>query len=198
MINFYKFLPFVIVFVISACASRNVVSTNPPSNSNDMCSILTEKPEWRKSLIQAKDKWQAPPQIVMAIIYQESKFIHNARPAKRWALGFVPLGRPSDAYGYPQAKDDVWRDYIRDTGNSGAKRDVFHDAVDFIGWYMAKTYKVNAVGRWDTYNQYLNYHEGWGGFSRGTFENKEWLKNIAYKVASRAELYGSQYLLCRE
>ncbi|AFN35935.1 hypothetical protein [Taylorella equigenitalis] len=185
-------------FLVSCASNKTIVDTAPPKDSNNICSILSEKPQWHESLKQVKEKWLAPPQVVMAIIYQESKFVHDARPAKRWALGLVPLGRPSDAYGYPQAKDDVWRDYIRDTNNSGARRDVFSDAVDFIGWYMAKSNSVNAVSRWDTYNQYLNYHEGWGGYSRGTYESKDWLKTIASKVASRAELYGSQYQLCRD
>ena len=42
-------------------------------------------------------------------------------------------------------------------------RDDFDDALDFMGWFISKTYKVNGISKWDAYAQYLNYHEGWGG-----------------------------------
>ena len=33
-------------------------------------------------------------------------------------LGFIPIGRASDAYGYAQAKTMTWDDYVRETGNN--------------------------------------------------------------------------------
>ena len=59
------------------------------------------------------------------------------------------------------------------TGNSWASRDDFADALDFMGWYTSKSQKVNGISKWDAYNQYLNYHEGWGGFSRGSHLQKK-------------------------
>jgi hypothetical protein len=37
--------------------------------------------------------------VQMAIMKQESAFVADARPPRDWFLGFIPLGRPSSAYG---------------------------------------------------------------------------------------------------
>ena len=180
--------------VLSACSSN----TTPPQSPENMCDILQEKPEWHEALRQAKEKWGAPPQIILSIIYQESSFKHDAQPKQNYFLGFIPTGRASSAYGYPQAKDEVWGDYRQQTGNSSADRDDFADAVDFIGWYISKTSQVNGVSKWDAYAQYLNYHEGWTGYAQKTYQEKNWLMGVAQKVQQRAERYGSQYVTCRD
>lgn len=180
--------------LLAACANNTV----PPSQLDNICEILREKPDWHTALLAAKEKWGAPPQIVLAIIYQESAFKHNAKPAMNHLLWFIPTGRASSAYGYPQAKDEVWGDYKRQTGQSWANRDDFADAVDFIGWYMDKSYQINGVSKWDTYKQYLNYHEGWGGYAKQSYRGKSGLITVAKKVQHRAEQYGAQYVYCRD
>ena len=132
----------------------------------------------------------------MAIIYQESGFKHDARPPRRWLLGVIPRGRASSAYGYPQAKDEVWSDYKREN-SSFASRSNMADALDFVGWYSDKSQRVNGVSKWDAYNLYLNYHEGWTGFSRQTYRDKGWLLRVANAVQARSERYGAQYAQCR-
>lgn len=181
-----------IAVLLAACAS-----TTPPSSPDNMCDILEEKPNWKEALEKSRARWGAPPQIVLSIIYQESGFRHDAKPPKDYFLWVIPWGRVSSAYGYPQAKDEVWGEYKEQTGRSFASRDDFEDAVDFIGWYMDKAQKINRTSKWDAYSQYLNYHEGWYGFQRQTYANKTWLKNVATKVRSRAERYGAQYMYCR-
>ena len=133
----------------------------------------------------------------MAMMYQESSFRHDARPPKNYLLGIIPWGRVSSAYGYPQAKDEVWSDYVKQNDRFMASRSDFSDAVDFMGWYIDKAQKINGVSKWDAYAQYLNYHEGWGGYSRQSHQSKAWLLNVAQKVKSRADTYGSQYLACK-
>ena len=54
-------------------------------------------------------------------------------------------GRVSSAYGYAQAKDETWADYKREAGGWGASRDDFADALDFMGWYIQKSQRVNGV-----------------------------------------------------
>ena len=93
----------------------------------------------------------------------------------QYFLWIIPTGRASSAYGYSQAKTMTWSDYIRESKNSGADRDDFDDAIDFMGWFAYKTHKINGVSKWDAYGQYLNYHEGWGGYKRGTYKKKKWL-----------------------
>jgi len=132
-------------------------------------------------------------------MYQESSFRADALPPKDYVFfGLIPWGRVSSAYGFAQAKKGTWRDYQRATGNGGADRDDFADALDFMGWYISHTQSRNGVSKWDARSQYLNYHEGWGGYRRGSHQNKQWLLRVADKVQRRAERYGLQYRGCKE
>ena len=194
-----KLLPFfrITSLIIALAALGACASTTPPSRPGNICEIFAEKPSWHKALLDVQEKWRVPPQIIMAMMYQESSFRHDARPPKNYLLGIIPWGRVSSAYGYPQAKDEVWSDYVKQNDRFMASRSDFSDAVDFIGWYMDKAQKINGVSKWDAYAQYLNYHEGWGGYSRQSHQSKAWLLNVAQKVKSRADTYGSQYLACK-
>jgi len=62
-------------------------------------------------------------------------------------LWIIPWGRVSSAYGYSQAKTPTWDDYERETGNSWASRDSFADAIDFMGWFIDKSHRVNGVSK---------------------------------------------------
>jgi hypothetical protein len=72
-------------------------------------------------------------------IHQESKFIGNAQTPHRYALGIIPMGRQSTAYGYSQALNGTWEEYQKSAGGRGAKRDRIEDATDFMGWYFDQT-----------------------------------------------------------
>ncbi|GGA99307.1 hypothetical protein GCM10007414_10410 [Agarivorans gilvus] len=143
-------------------------------------------------------KWGTPVHVPMAMMYQESSFKHNARPPMQYWFGFIPVGRASSAYGYSQAKTLTWDDYVRETGNSWSSRSNFDDAMDFMGWFTYKTHKINGVSKWDARNQYLNYHEGWGGYKRGSYRNKQWLVKVAGTVDQRAKRYAAQYNKCKD
>ena len=65
-----------------------------------------------------------------------------------------------------------------------------------MGWFIYKSQKINKTSKWDAYNQYLNYHEGWGGFKRKSYLKKKWLMAVAKKVDSRAKRYGAQLKKC--
>ena len=114
----------------------------------------------------------------------------------RFFLGFIPYGRPSDAYGYPQALDSTWAAYKRDTGQTFVSRSDFGDAMDFIQWYMHQTWKTNRIPQTDAYRHYLNYHEGQGGYARGSYKNKAWLIKVSRKVEWRAQRYAAQLQQC--
>lgn len=173
-------------------------STSPPNNANNLCEIFEEKDDWFDAAQDMEDKWGVPIHVPMSMMYQESSFKDDARPAMEYFLGFIPLGRPSSAYGYSQAKTLTWQDYIRESGNSGADRDEFEDAIDFMGWFISKSQKINGVSKWDAYTQYLNYHEGWGGYKRKTYRKKAWLVKVAKKVKTRSLMYAKQLKGCRE
>ncbi len=132
----------------------------------------------------------------MAIIWRESSFRAQARPPKQYTLGVIPWGRASSAYGYAQAIDGTWDWYRRETGNSGADRDDFDDAADFVGWYMAKTMATNGVLMHDAFNQYLAYHDGHTGYKRGDWRSKGWLQQAATRVADQAVRYRGQLHRC--
>ena len=134
--------------------------------------------------------------VQMATIYQESKFIGNARTPFRYTLGVIPMGRQSSAFGYSQALDGTWDEYLEETGNRRAKRDDIRDATDFIGWYMTQTVAETGVALGDAKNQYLAYHEGRAGYLRGTHNRKSWLLRISDEVAARAAIYDLQLKTC--
>jgi hypothetical protein len=132
----------------------------------------------------------------MATIHQESKFIGNARTPMRYFLGVIPRGRQSSAHGYAQALDGTWADYRRATGRFGARRDNINDAADFMGWYMNNSKNKLGLSLSDTRNQYLAYHEGQTGYSRGSHRKKAWLIDVADKVQTRSNMYERQLASC--
>lgn len=180
-----------IVF-LSGCA------TSPPKSPDNLCDIFQENRSWYEAAKDTRDKWGVPVHIPLAMMYQESSFKHNAAPPMEYFLGFIPIGRASDAYGYAQAKTMTWDDYVRETGNRWSSRSNFNDSMDFMGWFIYKTNKINGISKWDARAQYLNYHEGWGGYRRGTYKSKAWLIKVAAKVDSRSKRYAAQYKTCKE
>lgn len=173
-------------------------STSPPAQPDNICEIFKEKSDWHDAALNTRDKWGVPVQVPLAMMYQESAFKSDAEPPMEYFLGFIPTGRASSAYGYSQAKTLTWKDYVRETGNSWSSRDDFDDALDFMGWFINKTHKINKISKWDAYNQYLNYHEGWGGFRKKTYKKKAWLIKVAKKVDQRSKRYSAQYKRCKD
>jgi hypothetical protein len=187
-----------IIFIITLQLLITSCATPPPKNPENLCEIFRENRDWYFDAKDARERWGVPIHVPMAMMYQESSFKADAKPPKDYLLGFIPWGRVSTAYGYSQAKTLTWSDYIRESGNSGADRDDFEDAIDFMGWFIYKTQKINKVSKWDTKNQYLNYHEGWGGYRKKTYNKKAWLIGVAKKVDSRAKRYSSQLKSCED
>ena len=180
------------VMLIGSCATR------PPKNVDNLCKIFEERPGWYKDALRSTKKWGTPVHVQMAIIRQESTFKFNARPPRKKILGFIPGPRASDAYGYAQVKDATWDWYREKTGNRGADRDDFGDAIDFVGWYTNLTQRTLGISKWDPYNQYLAYHEGHGGFKNGTYRRKGWLMDVARNVDYRAKEWGAQLRGCED
>ena len=185
-----------LALVVGSCSSSSRLPPGPPSTQDDICTIFAERPDWQMAMNGSAIRWGAPVAVQMAIIWKESNFRARVRPQKTYALGIIPRGRASSAYGYAQAIDGTWNWYRRETGNSGADRDDFEDSADFIGWYMAKTMMTNGVRMQDAFNQYLAYHEGQTGYSRGSWQKKDWLKRTASQVAARAVRYRGQLRRC--
>ncbi|SLN68506.1 hypothetical protein AQS8620_03231 [Aquimixticola soesokkakensis] len=182
-----------LLILVAACGSGNF---SAPRNLDNACSIVDQRPKYLTAMRKAERKWGIPVYVQMATIHQESKFIGNARTPYQFALGVIPMGRQSSAYGYSQALDATWDEYRDTEGGRGAKRDRIDDATDFMGWYMNETTRRLGISKGDARNQYLAYHEGRTGFARGSYNAKPWLLRVAAQVGERAQMYRVQLVSC--
>ncbi len=179
--------------VLAACGGGNF---SAPRDLENACAIVAERPAYFRAMRAAERKWGVPVHVQMATIHQESKFIGDARTPHQFALGVIPMGRQSSAFGYSQALDGTWEEYQEDQGRRGARRDRIDDATDFMGWYMTLTERNLGISKSDARNQYLAYHEGRSGFARGSYNAKPWLVAVAGRVQARAERYQAQLRAC--
>lgn len=186
----------ILIFVLLA-ASCGGGQSSAPRNLDNACTILKERPQYLRAFRKAERQWDVPMHVMMATIYQESKFIADARPPFRYTLGVIPMGRLSSAYGYSQALDGTWEEYQADQNRRVARRDRISDASDFMGWYFNQTRARNGVALNDARNQYLAYHEGHTGFARQSYNRKAWLVRISREVESRSVMYRGQIAGCR-
>tara|TARA_Y100000996_G_C22416061_1_gene599377 strand:- start:71 stop:670 length:600 start_codon:yes stop_codon:yes gene_type:complete len=177
------------LFVLASC------STKIPSNQDDICDILDENPKWEDYLLDAKKRWGVEPSTVMAIIRQESSFDPEAAPERNKLLGFIPWKRASSARGYAQAVEGTWEEYKKDTNKRRAKRNDFSDSVDFIGWYLSKAKSVK-IKSYEVDKLYIAYHEGYGGYKRKSYRDKDWLIDVAKKVKYNSVRYERQLKSC--
>ncbi|MGB0439849.1 MAG: lytic transglycosylase, partial [Paracoccaceae bacterium] len=175
-----------ILFLVASCGGGN--STSAPRSLDNACMILQQRPDFAPAFRAAERRWGVPVHVQMATLYQESKFIADARTPLRYALGVIPVGRQSSAYGYAQALDGTWDEYRKAEGRRGARRDNIRDATDFMGWYMSKSQDVLNISLSNARAQYLAYHEGRTGYRRGTYKRKGWLLRVSKEVADRATL----------
>ncbi len=178
-------------FVLSSCGNKT------PRNVTNSCDIFGEKGGWYKHAWRSYKKWGVPVSVQMAIIYQESRFVHNAKTPRRKLLWVIPWFRQSSAFGYGQVKTATWKWYKKSTGKRFVDRDKFKDVVYFIGWYADQSHRRNGIAKTDAYSLYLAYHEGHGGYARGTYRRKKWLLKVARKVQQRAQSYSRQMRRCQ-
>ena len=177
------------VALTAGCASA------PPKHQDNLCAIFDQYPDWYDAAKDSQAKWGTPPHILMAFVKQESAFRHDARPPRDWFL-FIPLGRRSSAKGYAQAKDEAWEEYENEVGGFFNSRSDMENALDFIGWYNNKSSQQLGISKWDPKRMYLAYHEGHGGYLRGSYKSKPQVVRIADAVDRQAREYGAQLRQC--
>jgi len=183
-------------FLVISILTLTNCSLYQPSNTNNICVIFKGETDWYEAAVDSSKKWGTPIPSMMAIMYQESRFVAHAQPKRDWFLWVIPLPRKSSAYGYAQAQDPVWDEYAKD-GHRYHTRSNFSNAINFIGWYMHGSYRTIGIKKSDTYSQYLAYHEGRGGFKRKSFNKKPWLKKVASKVKKQSIRYTTQLKSCK-
>ncbi len=184
----------VLLMFLASCGGGGKFSA--PRDLENACSIVGERPQYFRAMQASERKWGVPVPVLMAMIHQESKFVGNARTPHKFALGIIPLGRQSSAYGYSQALDGTWEEYQREQRNRRAKRDDIEDATDFMGWYIDQTSQRIGIPKTDARDQYLAYHEGRTGFVNGSYNQKSWLVEVSNKVEARAQIYAAQLASC--
>lgn len=183
-----------VLLFLAACGGPK----SPPKDLDNACSIVEQRPAYLRAMRNTQRKWGVPISVQMATIHQESKFDGDARTPHQYALGVIPMGRQSSAFGYAQALDGTWDEYVQTAGRRGAQRDNIKDATDFMGWYMNLSTQRNGIAKTDARNQYLAYHEGHSGYARGSYRSKPWLMRVSDRVAARAAVYDRQLRACRK
>lgn len=183
-----RVLVLTIVLVLSGCAT----TLPQPRNKENLGAIFKEYPQWYRAAKKTERKWGVPVNVQMAIIYYESAFKGDARPPFKRIFGIPTWEHISSAYGYAQALDGTWNDYLSCCSPWFAKRNKFESATDFIGWYSSQARNRVGIPSNDPYNLYLAYHEGWNGYLRQSYLKKPWLMSYAKKVAIKSEVFQNQ------
>ena len=185
--------PMALIVVLTFLAS---CTAKQPSNIDNICKIFGEQRSWYKAANKSAKRWGTTIPVIMSVIHQESSFKAKAKPPRTKILWVFPGPRPASAKGYAQAIDGTWDSYRRSTGRWSADRNDFKDASDFIGWYIDQSATKNGIAKTDAQNLYLSYHEGQGGFKKGTHQGKPWLLKVAKKVEARAKTFDQQLKGC--
>lgn len=186
-----------LIATLLASVSLASCASSPPKSVANICDIFDGRRSWYNAAKESEKRWGVPVAVNMAIIYQESSFRARAKPERSRILWILPGPRPSSAYGYAQALDETWEEYEQTSGNRRASRSNFSDAVDFVGWYNSNSNRSSQINRDDARNLYYAYHEGNGGYQRGTYQNKQWLIDAAAQVQSNSSRFAVQLDSCR-
>lgn len=165
---------------------------------NHICSLLTDNKGWGRAVSKAQKRWGLLPHVGLAFVYKESSFQADARPPREKVFGILPWVRSSSAFGYAQATDEAWSDYIKDTKRRRAKRNRFHDAIDFIGWFNNQSQLRLGLKRSNVYGLYLAYYNGHTGYKNGHWKRSATIKGYAAKTESQAKMYQKQLRNCRK
>ena len=193
-LRFSRVVTVLSLLALSACATA-------PENINDICAVFDQRDgwftNWQSEAARTERKYGVPVPVLMATLRKESGFRSDAKPPRTKLLGFIPWTRPSTAYGYSQALDGTWAQYQKETGNRGARRTSFTDAVDFVGWYHSRSAETLGIAKNDTYNLYLAYYLGWNGYKRGDWQGNTSIRNYARSTDKMARDYSAQMRQCK-
>ncbi len=186
--NKFKFLLYFSLLFITSCISA-------PRDTSNTCLMFTDNYFWYKFVKNSEKKWGAPVELQMAIIQRESDFDWLAAPEWDKLFKVIPYKRKSSAFGYSQAINKTWDQFVRETDQPLALRISFNDSVDFIGWYINKSNQILKIPKDDYFKQYIAYHEGWGSFK----DYKKSPKVIPYarEVDRVAKKYKAQLNQCK-
>ncbi len=172
----------------------------PPVDTANVCSVFNQQFSWYLAARKTQKKWKVPIATQMAIMRQESSFQSNARPPRKYYLGFIPGARPSSAFGYGQILDGTWNHYLVDQGYSSWRkaRTSFSDVSDFMGWYLHHIHVKTGIGLNNAEHLYFAYHEGPNGYINNSYRSKRFLLNAAQRVRKNSSMYTAQLQSCEK
>ena len=177
----------------------SLLAPDPPVNPDDVCDIFREHTVWYDYARNSQERWGTPIATQMAFVYYESSFRSHARPPRTLLWGFIPWSRPTTAYGYAQALDPAWGEYLAATGDGFfTVRTDMEYALDFVGWYNQLTHRQLGIPFHNPRQLYLAYHEGRGGYARKTFARKPAVTALSSRVQLRAFRYDNQLKSCEQ
>ncbi|WP_223807869.1 lysozyme-like domain containing protein [Marinobacter sp. R17] len=168
----------------------------PPTNPDNICDIFSEHPDWYDEAAASQARWGTPIATQIAFVRQESAFQSRIQPPRTKLFGVIPWSRPTSAFGYAQALDPAWGEYMEDAGSVFADRSQMKHALDFIGWYNARTHRQLGLSLDNTRDLYLAYHEGPTGFVRQSYKKRPWVQRVANRVTTHATTYAAQLEQC--
>ena len=186
-----NFLYFLIFSLLVSCSSI-------PKNTQNACSIFSERYLWYKHAKNSSEKYGVPVHLILAFVNKESGFNRWAKPERTKLFKIIPYKRPSSSFGYSQAIDKTWDQYKNETNNMLALRSRFKDSVMFIGWYINKTHQMNKIPLNDSYRQYLNYYLGWGNYANKTYQTDKKAILFARSVQKQSNIYKNQLIKCQK
>ncbi|KMQ75817.1 hypothetical protein Msub_12026 [Marinobacter subterrani] len=177
----------------------SLLAPDPPANPENLCEIFREHTVWYDYASESEQRWGTPIATQMAFVYYESSFRSHARPPRTLLWGFIPWTRPTTAYGYAQALDPAWQEYLQANGEDWfTVRTDMEYALDFVGWYNYLSHQQLGIAFTAPRNLYLAYHEGRGGYVRGSYQQKPDVTDLASRVQTRAFRYDNQLKTCEQ
>ena len=186
-------LVLVLPFLLDGCATSPLSARmeDQPEDIENVCAIFNEKREWIDAARASYNEWGLPIELMMAIMRYESSFIANARPLD--ATG----RRLSSAYGYAQALDGTWRQYMKEVKRKDARRDDFATAIHFVGWYANGAMDIREdLSPYDAITLYVLYHDGWTSLGEDRDAPDSHVLEVATKVYKKTLIYHNQLREC--
>lgn len=184
------------LLVLAAALLLGACAAPAPERADNLCRLLDARPQWYDYAQASRERWGTPIPVQMAFVRQESSFRHDARPPRTWLLGFIPWRRPTTAYGYAQAQNPVWGEYLEEEGGLFSRRTHMKYALDFIGWYNNNTHERLGISKNNPRHLYLAYHQGHTGYRRGHWRENPRLLRAASRVERTAQTYSAQLEQC--
>ena len=186
-----NFIYFVIFFFLSSCSSV-------PKYPANACKIFGEKYLWYKHAKKSSEVYHVQIHIILAFVNKESGFNRFAKPPRKKLFKIIPYKRESSSLGYSQSIKKSWKAFKTETNSPLALRTRFKDSVNFIGWYINKTNKINKIPLNDAYRQYLNYYLGWGAYAKQAYRTNKKAIIYAKNVERQSNIYKGQLNKCQK